>query len=219
MGLWSHCGAGLCNGLQPLRVSVGVQGSVEAGKRERTLLAALAADLDGAFETLVARYQHRLFGCAYHLLGDAGDAEEAAQDAFVRAYRALARYGPERIGALALRPWLYRILLNVVRNRVRRKSVPRVPLERHDGTPLELADRPWERPEAVVERAEAARGLAAAIAALPERLRSPLTLRHIDGLTYAEIAEILRQPLGTVKVYVHRGVGKLREALNAAEVS
>lgn len=196
-----------------------MQGTNELSGTESRLLAALSSDLDGAFEALVVRYQDRLFGCALHLLGDAGGAEEAAQDAFVRAYRALARYAPERVRALALRPWLYRILLNVVRNRVRGRRLIFTPLVRTDGTPLELADRPSERPEEIVERADAAHSLAAAIAALPDRLRTPLTLRHIDGLRYAEIAEILQQPVGTVKVYVHRGVGKLREMLSPVEVS
>ncbi len=183
------------------------------------MTAALAADLDGAFEALVVRYQDRLFGCALHLLGDAGAAEEAAQDALVRAYRALARYAPERVRDLALRPWLYRILLNVVRNRVRGKRLVFTPLLRPDGTPLELADQPSGRPEEIVERADAASSLAAAVAALPDRLRTPLMLRHIDGLPYAEIAAILRQPVGTVKVYVHRGVSRLREVLGPMEAS
>ncbi|TAM78380.1 sigma-70 family RNA polymerase sigma factor [bacterium] len=196
-----------------------MQRSSEVSRSESRLLAALSTDLDGAFEALVSGYQDRLFGCAFRLLGDAGAAEEAAQDAFVRAYRALARYAPERVRALALRPWLYRILLNVVRNRVRGKHLVCTPLVRADGTPLELADQPSERPEEIVERADAACSLAAAVAALPDRLRTPLTLRHIDGLPYAEIAEILQQPVGTVKVYVHRGVGKLREVLSSVEAS
>jgi len=187
---------------------------------ETALVVALAADVDGTFEALVMRYQDRLYACAHHLLGDRHAAEEAAQDAFVRAYRALKTYSHERIAAMALRPWLYRILLNVVRNRVRGKRVAEAPLTRPDGSPLELPDtEPARRPEEAVMRRERTRTLADAVAALPDRLRAPLTLRHVDGLPYAEIAEILHQPIGTVKVYVHRGVRELRSLLSVGEVS
>jgi len=183
--------------------------------RESALTAALAQDVDAAFESLVILHQDRLYGLARHLLGDAHAAEEAAQDAFVRAYRALKGYPRERIRALMLRPWLYRILTNVVRNRVRGKRFALAPLERADGTPLELEDPAAERPEKLVERRETAHSLAAAVAELPDRLRLPVALRHIDGLPYAEIAAILGQPVGTVKANVHRGVARLRSMLEA----
>ncbi|HEY6013698.1 MAG TPA: sigma factor, partial [Candidatus Limnocylindrales bacterium] len=87
-----------------------------------TLLTALADDLDGSFETLVLAHQDRLFSIALRVLGDRHDAEEAAQDAFVRAYRALVGYEPERILELRLRPWLATIVLNLCRSRLARRA-------------------------------------------------------------------------------------------------
>ena len=86
---------------------------------DQDVSAALAADLEGSFEQVVVAYQNRLYGFALRLTGSPQDAEEITQDAFVRAYRALATYPAMRIRTLALRPWLHQILLNVFRNRVR----------------------------------------------------------------------------------------------------
>jgi RNA polymerase sigma-70 factor (ECF subfamily) len=182
------------------------------------LPAALADDLDDAFERLVLAYQRRLFGFALRLTGSREDAEEVAQDALVRAYRALAGYPAERIRALALRPWLLRIALNVARNRARGRRLAATSLDGADGEAgWEVADDALERPEAVAERAEQRRTLAALLADLPDRYRAAVVLRHVDGLGYDEIAGVLRQPVGTVKANVHRGVLRLRAALVEAE--
>src|SRR5512147_867998 len=89
---------------------------------DSTLMTALASDLDGSFEALVLAHQDRLYSIALRLLGDRRDAEEAAQDAFVRAYRALATYESERILDLRLRPWLATIVLNLCRSRLARRA-------------------------------------------------------------------------------------------------
>jgi RNA polymerase sigma-70 factor (ECF subfamily) len=81
-----------------------------------TLLRSIARDLDGWFETLVREHQDRVFTTPFRLLGDAADAEEVAQDTFVRAYRALASYEARRIRELHLRAWLATIALNLCRN-------------------------------------------------------------------------------------------------------
>jgi RNA polymerase sigma-70 factor (ECF subfamily) len=178
------------------------------------LPAALAANLDAAFERLVLAYQRPLYSFALRLIGRREDAEEVAQDAFIRAYRALSGYPPERVRALALRPWIFRIALNVARNRVRGHGVQVVPLGEPDGAVCETleADR-REQPEAVVERAEQGRQLAALVTTLPERYRAAVILRHVEGLSYGELALALDQPIGTVKANVHRGIHLLRTAL------
>ncbi|MDQ6774332.1 MAG: RNA polymerase sigma factor, partial [Candidatus Dormibacteraeota bacterium] len=79
---------------------------------DTALVERLAGNDVDAFGDLVRRYQHRLFAFALGMTGDAGDAEEVAQDAFLRAHRALARYEPERIRELRLSAWLHRIALN-----------------------------------------------------------------------------------------------------------
>src|SRR6267143_2072484 len=93
------------------------------------LASRLACDLDGHFEQLVRTYQGRLFGFALRLTRSHEEVEECTQDAFVRAYRALERYPAERRRELRLRPWLYQIALNVVRNRVRRPTLVGVSVE------------------------------------------------------------------------------------------
>ena len=100
-----------------------------ASSMELALPAALATDLDGSFEALVTHFQDRLFTFALRLTGRREDAEEVAQDAFVRAYRALKTYPPERVRAMALKAWLYQVTLNVARNRLRRKRHPTVSLD------------------------------------------------------------------------------------------
>jgi RNA polymerase sigma-70 factor, ECF subfamily len=175
---------------------------------------ALADDLDGSFERLVLTYQDRLYAFALYLCGSPRDAEEAVQDAFVRAYRALARYPAERVRDLHLRAWLYQITKNVVRNRVRGRRLQLVP---PDGGHAEPEDDEMERPEAAFERREQRGELGALVARLPERYRAAVVLRHVQALSYAEVAAILGQPIGTVKANVHRGVRLLRAALERQE--
>ncbi len=178
------------------------------------LAAALARDLDGHFEQLVAEFQDRLYSFALRLLGSAQDAEEVTQDTFVRAYRALDRYPPEQRASLRLRPWLYQITLNVVRNRVRR---PALKLLTVDGQLADsLAGPGSDQPEAISLANERQQQLAQLLAALPARYASAVVLRHVQGLSYAEAAEILNQPVGTTKSDVHRGLRLLREALDQA---
>jgi RNA polymerase sigma-70 factor (ECF subfamily) len=173
-----------------------------------TLTLGLADDLDGHFEEMVLAYQERIYRFALRLAGNSQDAEEIAQDAFVRAYRALKQYPRERVHSLILRPWLYQICLNVFRNHVRRRTLQVVPL---DGDLYAGSDR--ERPERVAEVAEGNRELANLLAALPERYRAAVVLRHIEELGIAEIATVLKQPEGTVKSNIHRGMQLLRQTV------
>jgi RNA polymerase sigma-70 factor, ECF subfamily len=180
------------------------------------LAARLAVDLDAHFEELVRTFQDRLYGFALRLTSSPQDAEESAQDAFLRAYRALERYPEDQRRTLRLKAWLYRITLNVVRNRVRRPSFATVAVDGHiaDG----LADDDWtEQPEEVAQSTERQRELAQMLAQLPSRYGTAVVLRHVQGLSYAEAAEVLEQPVGTTKSDVHRGLRMLREALEQRE--
>jgi RNA polymerase sigma-70 factor (ECF subfamily) len=175
---------------------------------ESRLLADLAVDLDGTFGALVGAHGDRLFTIALRVLGDRSDAEEAAQDAFVRAYRALAGYEASRIRDLRLRGWLTTILLNVCRNRTRVRRVQTTELA------FEPAAEPAVDPVAGHETREAWAGV---LRTLPPAQRTAIVLRHVDGLSYAEMAEVLDRPEGTLKAQVHRGLATLREALLANE--
>ena len=184
------------------------------------LIAALAEDLDGSFEALVRAHQDRCYSIALRVLGDPGDAEEAAQDAFVRAYRALARYDQDRIRELRLRPWLATIVLNVCRSRLtRRPDAGRVPLSldvplRGDREPRTAEA---QGPAATVEARDVIHEWAALLMTLSPAYRSAVVLRHVDGLSYPELAIALDRPEGTVKAQVHRGLTKLRTAFEAAQ--
>ncbi len=189
---------------------------------DETLTRELATNLDGAFEALVRAYQDRLYAFGLRLTGSPRDAEEIAQDAFVRAYRALARYPAEQVRTLKLRAWLFQVTVNVVRNRARTRRPVETALTSVDGSRDGLAELPAdaaEQPEQVAERHAERDQVAAIVASLPERYRAAVVLRHIQGLSYQEIAAVLGQPAGTVKSNVHRGVAYLRAALDAAGVS
>jgi RNA polymerase sigma-70 factor (ECF subfamily) len=168
----------------------------------------LAVDLDGSFEALVDAHGGRLFSIALRVIGDRSDAEEVAQDTLVRAYRAIGGYEPARIRDIKLRAWLTTILLNVCRNRTRVKRVSTV----------ELAFEPSAEPavDQLARRDEKAAWVSL-LATLPMAQRTAIVLRHVDGLSYAEMAEALGRPEGTLKAQVHRGLEALRDAFTAAE--
>jgi RNA polymerase sigma factor (sigma-70 family) len=181
------------------------------------LPARLARDLDGSFEELVVVHQRLVYGLALRVVGDRGDAEEVAQDTFERAYHALAGYDADRVAAMRLRPWLARIALNLARNRLRRRPPAARALEDGDGQPLAVAAPAAAEPAAVAERHEATERWAELLAALPRGWREAVVLRHVEGLPYAEVAEVLGRPVGTVKTHAHRGVRQLREQLRQRE--
>jgi RNA polymerase sigma-70 factor (ECF subfamily) len=183
------------------------------------LTEALARDLDGTFERLVLAHQDRLYSIALRVLGNPSDAEEAAQDALVRAYRALSGYEGARILALQLRPWLATIVLNLCRSRVgRRVATGRRPLSLDAAEPGTMDPPAAEQagPESTAVRRDSAEGWAQLLMSLPPAYRSALVLRHVDGLSYSELAIALDRPEGTVKAQVHRGLALLRQAYEAA---
>ncbi|HKF42246.1 MAG TPA: sigma-70 family RNA polymerase sigma factor [Thermoanaerobaculia bacterium] len=186
---------------------------------EDALESALARDLDGSFERLVREYEDRLYSFALRLSGNRADAEEIAQDAFVRAYRAMKTYPPERVRSLSLKAWLYRITLNVARNRMRGRRHEHVSLDERDAdgrARYDPEDDAASRPDSILEEGRRRASIASLVAGLPPRYRSALILRYMEGLRLEEVARVLEQPLGTVKSNVHRAVNALREALLAS---
>src|SRR6266702_4217513 len=155
------------------------------------------------FERLVRDNQNRVYAVSLALTGNRHDAEEVAQDTFLRAYKALQTYPPERVRELKQRPWLHRIAVNVVRNRVRGVR-PR--LVEMNGSEPAAGSGPEED---VIRKAEIDE-LASRVACLPARYREAVVLRHVQELSYPEVADALGQPVGTVKANVHRGLKLLR---------
>ena len=179
----------------------------------------LARDVDAAFPDLVTSHQDRLYTIALRLLGDRRDAEEVAQDALVRAFRAMHGYQRERIATLRLRPWLASIAVNLARNRRRRHD------DRQPPNQLEpMLDAGWDpasddrrsTPALAADRRETQRELARALLQLTPAVRVAIVLRHVDGLSVAEVAEALDRPEGTIKAQVHRGLRDLRALLDAS---
>jgi RNA polymerase sigma-70 factor, ECF subfamily len=180
--------------------------SVEARSSDRTArpdpLAARLADGDPlAPKVLVERHYAELYRYAFSVLREEQAAEDAVQDAFERAFAALGRYPEGRLRAMKLRPWMYRITLNVARNRLRRsREVPVEELPAADGA-------------AGDEELEGVMDALAALGRLPERQRVAVTLRYLQDLSYAEISGATGWPEGTAKTLVRRAVTRLRKVM------
>jgi RNA polymerase sigma-70 factor (ECF subfamily) len=164
-----------------------------------------------AYEEIVRRHQSTAFRTAWVITGSAADAEEAAQDAFVKAHRALDRF---REGA-PLRPWLLTIVANEARNRVRSAG-------RRDRLALRVAEerRPGgavPSPEAALLDFEQREELLAAVVQLPEADRQAIACRYFLDLSEAETAAALGVPRGTVKSRLSRALARLRERMEVAD--
>jgi RNA polymerase sigma factor (sigma-70 family) len=185
-----------------------VTGTVEGRPLEDAELVGLARRGDvAAYETLVRRYREVAFRTAYLIAHSSADAEDATQEAFVKAYYALDRFRPEG----AFRPWILRIVGNEARNR--RRSA-----RRRESLALRLAgDRPSgasaQAPEAAAVSSDIARTLLAALADLPERDRLVVSYRYLLERSEAETAAALGVRPGTVKSRLSRALEKLRARL------
>ncbi len=163
-----------------------------------------------AFDLLVLKYQHRILKLISRYVRDPGDAMDVAQDAFLKAYRSL----PNFRGDSAFYTWIYRIAVNTAKNYLVAQS--RRPLEADptgsDGEAIEpealLKD--YATPENYLVTDEIREAIVTAIDELPEDLRTAITLREIEGLSYEEIAEVMTCPIGTVRSRIFRA----REAID-----
>jgi RNA polymerase sigma-70 factor, ECF subfamily len=175
-------------------------------------LARRLADGDpGAPRELVERYHAELYRYARALLRDAPAAEDAVQEAFERAFTALGKYPQERVEALSLRPWLYRITLNVIRNAWRHSRRELSVAGTLEGTGERFGEVPGLA--AGAER-EAWLDTLEVLGRLSERQRVAVTLRYLEDLPYAEIAEATGWPENTCKTLVRRGIRRLSALLS-----
>ena len=162
-----------------------------------------------AYETLVQHYQELAFRVAYQVTGDAADAEDAAQEAFVNAYYALGRF---RQGA-PFRPWLLRIVANEARNR--RMAAHRRTALAQRAQVAQTSGEAAPSPEAAAEADEFRATLVASLRRLRDDDRLILAYRLFFDLSEAEMAEALKCPKGTVKSRLSRALGRLRAVLPA----
>jgi RNA polymerase sigma factor (sigma-70 family) len=178
---------------------------------EVDLAGRLAADLEATFEELVVTHQDRVYAFLLGMTRDGGQAEDLAQETFWKAYRALRGYPPSRVAELRVGPWLRRIALNTLRNAVRgRRAVQALVPD----PPQQSDPSPDGDPEAQALRHREQERLLRALATVSPPARAAILLHHAEDLPLGEVAEILRLPEGTVKSHVHRGLIRLRRALD-----
>ena len=167
-----------------------------------------------AFDEIVRRYTRKMVNLAYQITGDRDQAEDIAQETFLRAYKSAARYTE----MAKFSTWLYTIAINLCRNELRRRRFKPYSLE-------EMAEREDEgnlrvdivdersKPDADLERKEISLFVQRAIAMVPTKFRVPLVLRDIQDLSYEEIGAMLKLPEGTVKSRINRARLKVKEIL------
>ena len=157
-----------------------------------------------AFDILVRKYEHKLANVISRYIHDPSEVLDVAQDAFIKAYRAL----PNFRGDSAFYTWLYRIAINTAKNHLVAAS-RRPPKDGVDAQEAEQFDagsglKEYATPERLALRGELAQAIQDAIEALPEELRVAIVLRELEGLSYEEIASAMECPIGTVRSRIFR---------------
>jgi RNA polymerase sigma-70 factor (ECF subfamily) len=190
-----------------------MEGSSEP-RDELQMIASILAGQTHLFHELICPYERSVFAMALSFLHNEADAEDAAQEAFLKAYRNLAGFrGESKFGT-----WLISITLNEARSRIRRKNVaPLVSLDEEPDEPGHVSPallRDWRQiPSEALERQEVRLLLQEAIAALPENYRIVFLLRDVDGLSTNEAAEVLNITVASLKVRLHRARMMLQKSL------
>lgn len=205
----------------PARSADAPTDSAREAAYDSTLIQRFNAGDETAFVEMMQRYHGKIFGLAHNLLRNAADAEEIAQDTFIRAHRGLANFR----GDSSLATWLYRIALNLSRNRYwyffRRRRQDSVSLERplsddSDATFADFIAAESQNPVQETVTTEFTDLIAACMEKLDARHREILTMRNILNLPYEEIARALRINVGTVKSRIARARENLRKLLAEA---
>ncbi len=181
-----------------------------AAETDQQLVARVQKGDSRAFDMLVLKYQHKIFGLISRYVHDSDEVKDVAQEAFIKAYRAL----PNFRGDSAFYTWLYRIAINTAKNYLVSRA-RRPPGSDVDATEAEYYEgggalRDIESPENALFGAELKAVVDQAIADLPDDLRTAVTLREFDGLSYEDIAEVMDCPVGTVRSRIFRA----REAID-----
>jgi RNA polymerase sigma-70 factor, ECF subfamily len=185
---------------------------VMAGDSDQQLVERVQQGDKRAFDLLVIKYQHRIAALISRFIRDPDEVQDVAQEAFIKAYRALANFR----GDSQFYTWLYRIAINTAKNYLvaRNRRPPNDDIEVDDAIFFDGADglRDIDSPEENLMGEQLMAIVNQAIKDLPEDLRSALTLREYDGLSYEEIAQVMTCPVGTVRSRIFRA----REAVDLA---
>ncbi len=184
---------------------------------DQEIVALARGGREAAYRELVRRYERPVFALIFRMVRDRALAEDLAQDTFVKVLNALDSYRPE----YKFSSWIFKIANNVAIDQLRRRELDTLSLDgapgartqdEVDATALQAVDR-GETPLSELESRELGRVIEAAIGRLRPEYRSCILLRHVEGRSYEEIAEMMDLPLGTVKTYIHRARLELREYL------
>ncbi len=166
-----------------------------------------------AFDLLVLRYQHRIMAVIARFIADRDEVQDVAQDTFVRAWRAL----PNFRGDSQFYTWLYRIAINTAKNHLvaKKRRPPGTDVDIDDAVGFEDAEalRDSDDPESALRGEQLGQAVSAALAALPDELRTAVTLREFDGLSYEEIAGVMDCPVGTVRSRIFRARDHIARAI------
>lgn len=149
-----------------------------------------------AFESIFYRHRDMVFKTAYLITGNAQEAEDILQEVFIKVYRSGDTFNPDMGG---VNTWLHRITVNQCISEKRRKSPASISLETLEEDGVDLPDTSSEHPEHLSIKQDECERIRQAMGCLDKKHRAILTLRYFDGLSYNEIAQILKIPLGTVK--------------------
>ena len=161
-----------------------------------------------AIADLVASQQRYVYSIAMTIVRDPDEAADLTQDAFIRLLRALGSYR----GETKFTTWLYRLVVNLGIDRLRRRGAP--PIRLDDDPSLDVASaEPGDDVPLVIERDEEARLVREAVARLPDAQRLALTLHYFEDMRYEDVADVMGQPLNTVKSHIRRGKARLAELL------
>ena len=167
-----------------------------------------------AFDLLVLKYQHKILGLIVRFVHDTHEAQDVAQEAFIKAYRALGNFR----GDSAFYTWLYRIGINTAKNYLvsqGRRAPTSTSFDSEEAENFEDGDqlRDINTPERLMMTRQIGETIEEAMAALPEELRTAIMLREIEGLSYEEIANIMECPIGTVRSRIFRAREAIAERL------
>ena len=184
---------------------------------DKELAAEAAAGHEGAFAELLRRYERPIFSLTYRMVRDRALAEDLAQEAFIRAFNAVSSYDPR----YKFSSWIFKIANNHTIDHLRRRKLDTVSIDGppHARTAQEeeetrlVVESTDENPQEYVEHRELGDQIEHAIGKLRPEYRTAVLLRHVEGYAYDEISEIMDLPLGTVKTYLHRARGELKEML------
>ena len=168
-----------------------------------------------AFDLLVLKYQHKIVQLVNRYVRDRDEAMDIAQETFIKAYRALASFR----GDSAFYTWIYRIAINTAKNylatRARRPSDDDIDIQDAEQFEAESTLKDHNTPEGVLLSEELAQVILVALEELPEELRTAISLRELDGLSYDEIAEVMACPVGTVRSRIFRARESIDKKMKA----